>query len=635
MSKIYRSLSRELALGVTIFAVPIFVISLGILYLQSRYLIHQEAMESAESLLNTTLKRVENYMLTVETAANANAWMLEENFEPENIEAVSHRIVTLNPNVTSCSVFATPHTFAQYGEKYSVYTENTGDTVATYCEPDYDYLDKLSYTQPVESGRSCWVDPFIEFNSGKVDYHQAIATYCKPLRKKNGLLIGVLNVEFPFNRLAKLVNDAKNSYGESYYILLAGDGRYLMHPDTTRLFRKTIYTDVDPNAGSDLISLGYEMTSGKRGAMHVYIGDQKYHVCYQPVEGTNWSLALVCSDNQVMKSFHKSGYIVIILIIAGLFVIIWLSSRLVKQTISPLIELLESTKHFADGQFDEMIPVTKQKGPFSSLQNSFAQMQLALDKKMRALSQTTEEMRQRNDALQQDVKQAEEVVKRKNRFMLLLAQHMRSPLSVITGFAYVLRENYDSKTALSVEELGNIVSMMKNNAVNLGRMVLMLFDASDTDSNEALRCARTDEVSCNALAKECIQHVLAHFPHVDIAFESSVRDTECILTNYVYALRTLRELVYNAAKYTDGKNIQMSVSATDTMVRFTVQDIGPGVPKDVAEQIFEPFTREGDLSEGLGLGLPLAKRHAKSLGGDLVFDPEYHQGCRVMLELPK
>lgn len=160
MSKIYRSLSRELSLGVTIFAVPIFVISLGILYLQSRYLIHQEAMESAESLLNTTSKRIENYMQTVETAAEVNAWMLEENFEPENIEAVSHRIVTLNTNVTSCSVYALPHTFAQYGEKYSVYTANTGDTVVTYCEPDYDYLDKLSYTQSVESGRSCWVSVY-------------------------------------------------------------------------------------------------------------------------------------------------------------------------------------------------------------------------------------------------------------------------------------------------------------------------------------------------------------------------------------------------------------------------------------------------------------------------------------------
>jgi signal transduction histidine kinase len=36
----------------------------------------------------------------------------------------------------------------------------------------------------------------------------------------------------------------------------------------------------------------------------------------------------------------------------------------------------------------------------------------------------------------------------------------------------------------------------------------------------------------------------------------------------------------------------------------------------------------------LGLGLPLAKRHACNLGGDLTLDADYHDGCRFILELP-
>ena len=42
-----------------------------------------------------------------------------------------------------------------------------------------------------------------------------------------------------------------------------------------------------------------------------------------------------------------------------------------------------------------------------------------------------------------------------------------------------------------------------------------------------------------------------------------------------------------------------------------------------------------DLSEGLGLGLPLAKRHINNLGGDLFFDLDYDKGCRFIIELPK
>ena len=100
-------------------------------------------------------------------------------------------------------------------------------------------------------------------------------------------------------------------------------------------------------------------------------------------------------------------------------------------------------------------------------------------------------------------------------------------------------------------------------------------------------------------------------------------------------MRTLRELLYNSAKYSDGKHTSLSIIQTETMIRFTVEDRGPGLPEESYELIFNPFTKVNDLAEGLGLGLPLAKRHARSLGGDLVFDTLYRDGCRFILEVPK
>jgi len=41
------------------------------------------------------------------------------------------------------------------------------------------------------------------------------------------------------------------------------------------------------------------------------------------------------------------------------------------------------------------------------------------------------------------------------------------------------------------------------------------------------------------------------------------------------------------------------------------------------------------MPEGVGLGLPLARRHAKHLGGKLTIDPDYHDGCRIVIEMPK
>ena len=68
-------------------------------------------------------------------------------------------------------------------------------------------------------------------------------------------------------------------------------------------------------------------------------------------------------------------------------------------------------------------------------------------------------------------------------------------------------------------------------------------------------------------------------------------------------------------------------------VCFTVQDTGPGLPENADELLYKPFAKIDLLSEGLGL--PLSKRHALSLGGDLVYDKSYQDGCRFILEIPK
>ncbi len=116
MSKIGKSLSRKLSANIVLLAMSVFIVSLGIFYLQSRYLIHHEAIERSNSVLHTAIQRVSNFMNTIENSTDANAWLLEEKFTPQTLEAITHRIVNLNPNVIDCYVSAAPGTFPQYGE---------------------------------------------------------------------------------------------------------------------------------------------------------------------------------------------------------------------------------------------------------------------------------------------------------------------------------------------------------------------------------------------------------------------------------------------------------------------------------------------------------------------------------------
>ena len=125
------------------------------------------------------------------------------------------------------------------------------------------------------------------------------------------------------------------------------------------------------------------------------------------------------------------------------------------------------------------------------------------------------------------------------------------------------------------------------------------------------------------------------FPEINVKLESDVPDTYRIRTNGLYLMRTLRELLYNAAKYSDGALVLVKVQETQKTIRYIVEDHGPGMSESYYDLMFEPFTKVNELSEGLGLGLPLSKRHSQNLGGDLTLDTSYHDGCRFILELPK
>ena len=629
------SLKRDLSMGIILLAVPIFILSIGTMFYQSRYMIHNEVKSCNSNMLDKGLYQIRSYMTTIETAVNSNAWLMEENLVPDTLKSLSERIVRLNDPVVSCSVFMIPDYFKAYGSKFSVYAASQGDTVKSYIEPEYDYFNRSMFSEPVKTGKACWIDPFIEYIDGKVDHNEAVATYSRPLRQKNGRIVGVLSAEMSFSQLTKLINKTSLEYNGAFFVLLDGTGRFLINPDTTHLFRKTIFSDAEPNKNADIISLGYEMIAGKHGNMHVSYNNKLYHVTFRPVPGTRWSLALARPDKEAMKSYYHMGYMIFAIIMIGLLIIVWVSRQVAKQTITPILRLLDVTKKISNGNFDEPIPVSKSNGVLGHLQNSFVKMQRSIHDNMTKLRNNADMVSKANEEMQQAQLLTEDAILRKSQFLQTVSQNMRMPINVITGFAEVLRDSSGSNTTLDENEFSNISKMMKENAITLNRLMLLLLDTSQTDANGELHYKKNDEVSVNLVAKDCIRHTLSHFPDARIKLETDLPSTLHIVTNRLYLFSTLSELLYNAAKYTGGQHVTLQVSQTETTIRYTVLDVGSGLPSGAMEKVFQPFNEAANLAEGEGLGLPLVKRHAASLGGDLIFDVDYRDGCRIIFELPK
>ena len=86
--------------------------------------------------------------------------------------------------------------------------------------------------------------------------------------------------------------------------------------------------------------------------------------------------------------------------------------------------------------------------------------------------------------------------------------------------------------------------------------------------------------------------------------------------------QALRNLLENAIRYTrPGGHVRLSAARTDGLVRFVVEDAGPGFPDGLLEVAFEPFIRgePGDATtDGAGLGLTIVRAVADAHGGSAV-----------------
>ncbi|WP_052865375.1 sensor histidine kinase [Streptomyces niger] len=113
--------------------------------------------------------------------------------------------------------------------------------------------------------------------------------------------------------------------------------------------------------------------------------------------------------------------------------------------------------------------------------------------------------------------------------------------------------------------------------------------------------------------------------------------TEPVFAEVMPALlqRIVSPLLTNALRYARSTVTVLAHQGPGT-VRIDVTDDGPGVPASFTDQLFQPGRRADpdDGHSGAGLGLPLARRLARSVGGDVTYEPGNAPGARFVVSLP-
>ena len=626
---IARHLSVRLGLSIVLIVAVIFIISVGFLFYLTKDYIQQEAMKRATQILDNTALRINDIMGEVETTTDDMGWYIASQTDPDSIISDTRKILESNRHFYSCSISMEPYYFKRYGKYFSIYSVRDGDSISTaqYGSDEFNYFNIDWYRKPKELQQGYWSDPFLNTNP-KAGYQKEIITsYCRPVYDYNGDFIGVVAIDLQQKWLSQAVT-AVAPYPNSSSIMIGTDGKYLVHPDTTKLIYQSIFSDADPRARDKVINMGKDMIAGKSGMQEVLVDGQNAFVFYRPIGNAGWSMAIVCPESDVFYGYYQLLYTVWGTIIIGLLVILFVCYQAVRGGISPLSLLAQQSHDIAEGRFDNLLPRTKRTDTIGQLQNSFVDMQQSLKAYMNNIQLMNTQMEKRNKELQQANEQAIIADNKKTAFLQDMMHQIRTPLNIIGGFAQVLNENFHE---LPDDETSNIIYMIQDNSRKFVRISRMLVAASLSENEEVTKTC----FSCNALCREIISSFRLTSPHmVKLSFETTLPDDFNIFSDQEKVKSILMELLDNANKFTQQGAITLSCSQPDAhIVNIKVSDTGIGIPKANRQQIFTKFTKIDDFTEGVGLGLTLSKRTAKILDGDLILDPFYSEGASFILSL--
>jgi two-component system heavy metal sensor histidine kinase CusS len=204
------------------------------------------------------------------------------------------------------------------------------------------------------------------------------------------------------------------------------------------------------------------------------------------------------------------------------------------------------------------------------------------------------------------------------------AHELRTPLTAMLGEVQVTLRRERSPEAYQAA-----LRVVEVEATRLGRLVEMLLALARVDAGTLNQASiRFDLERAARLARE--RAAAAHLGadrRITMRLAPATAMGDPLLTG-----RVLDNLIDNALRH-GGEHVAILVEAEAGVVRVSVTDDGPGVPKGIRSRVFERFTREGASASGFGLGLAIARGLAEAQNGRLWLDEE-SAGGRFVLELP-
>ena len=386
--KYNRSISGRLMVKVLIVSALIFTLTFTIFLGMAADKMRDEASKHAHSELSNTILQIDAVLHAVEIAVENTAWIVPHQLSsPEFMYDVTERLLQNNEFIYGCAVAFEPGYFSSEGHYFSPYSyrQANGEIKSMQLGSDtYDYHYMDWYQIPKLLNKAYWSEPYYDDGGGE----KMMTTYSKPLYDSNGKLYAIITADLSLEWLTELVSNIK-AFDNSYNLMVSRNASFIVHPNHELILSETIFSSTYGDNDESLKIMQDDMMNGKAGEVLRTMKDGKFFVFYSPVETTQWTVAIVCSESELYIDVRTLRTMLIILGIIALLLMIILNYNGIRMVVAPIEKFSHVAKKIAQGEFSVELPYIRSNDELKELHDSFEYLQHSLVQYIDELKTTT------------------------------------------------------------------------------------------------------------------------------------------------------------------------------------------------------------------------------------------------------
>ncbi len=229
--------------------------------------------------------------------------------------------------------------------------------------------------------------------------------------------------------------------------------------------------------------------------------------------------------------------------------------------------------------------------------------------------------------------QLEELSRAKQRFINLVTHELKSPISAIQNYLYLIRDGY-----VSVDEQAGLIEKCLRRADEEMTLIGDLLELGKIQATEEQ--ARQSTASLKDALDEVLKASKEQLSRKQLKLEASVKGSIPLVTGLQEQLKSLwSNLIDNAIKYTpENGHIVVRLYTDQGNVVGEVSDTGIGIPLEEQGKLFSEFFRASNAKDleirGTGLGLVIVKRVVEAAGGQIAVDSIPGRGSNFSFRIP-